>query len=449
MSSRATDRHTIKVHHIGGRDGEIGDVAINDHFLDDYFFYIYDADERCLPQVVQLNQERGRHVEVLPYIIDEQPSAPTSININFCPCSSSVAASGEHGASQYTASALLGDYMYQECFRTMERIEGTARSVDSLADEKGLVVDFLSMDTNGTESRVISGARKQLTKHATGIICEVEFREIYKNQVLFGDLSKLAHELGFNFIRFFDRGTRQNLYRAGIGWRGDGLMMLCDALFLKDLDRLEAENADPQAALLKLAFLALNYNQVEYALDALVRAFEKYECARLQTNGPRYIVFLAQIYALYRSTPQFNQPKFSELFTFEEALARFDAGEQRHPWVKNDVQRARRNYFRGIDVGQFRHHFPRLLSPEDTPFEILLRQNGFAKTADTVRDKRIKHATMTAQSLHFMGMQEGAPLDLGPWLSELMQTRSSARARWTDAAAVVGGMLPAAPAKGT
>jgi FkbM family methyltransferase len=405
--------YTIRVHHVGGRDGEIGEW--NNSFLQDHFFYIYDADERCLPQVVQLNTERGRRVQVLPYIIDEHDQSLSTININYCACSSSLATAVEFPPEQYSPSPLLGDYVYNECFRTVEQISAKTRSIDSLAEEKKFSVDFVGIDTNGTENRVIKGARHQLQKHGLAVTCEVEFQEIYKDQALFGDVASLLRGMGYHFMRFFDRGVHVNYYRGGIGWRGDGLVMIVDALFMKDLGQVEAQNANPQAGLLKLALLALGHGYVEYALDALVRAFEKYDRSRLPAvGGPRYIEFLKQVYSLYRATPQFNRPKFSDLWTAEEGLRRFDAGKQVHPWLQMDLTKARRNYFSRIDMAEFRRHFPRLLQYDDTPFEALLRQNGFASTADLVRNKRIDHARMTVKSLQLAHRQRGeAVIEVG------------------------------------
>ena len=101
---------------------------------------------------------------------------------------------------------------------------------------------------------------------------------------------------------------------------------------------------------------------------------------------------------MYCDTPYFPQPSFSDLFTRDEALVRFEAHSP-HAWETFDRDRALVADFSKIDCEDFLRNFPALLSPEYSQFENLLCEKGMNNVADLVREKRITHSTMTLTSL--------------------------------------------------
>lgn len=407
---------TLHIHHVGGRDGEIGHIIFNDHFSADYHVTAYDADESCLPQVIELNRSRGRNVSVVAAIIAEADTDEAAININYCPCSSSTLESADFPPDCYSSNKLLGDYLFRDTFRTVRQIRGPARSIDSLCAEREYTVNVLSIDTQGTESLIIEGAHEQLRRNGIAVLCEVEFREMYKGQALFEDLVPQMREAGFMFIRTFDSGARTNFFRGAMGWRADGVMMSGDALFIKDLDRIEIENDDVCGDLLRLAFLALHYDYVEIALDAATRAFKRHKAVRrINADSPGYLGFIWKFYHLYESTLKFNMPAMTELFTHEQALKRFDAGGT-HPWLHIDVAQARQNYLPAAELPAFLKALPALISEAPAPLENLLIQHGFKDLAEQVKSKRIEHVSTTLKLLRLL-RQDGdkVVLDIGDY----------------------------------
>ena len=58
-------------------------------------------------------------------------------------------------------------------------------------------VDFLKIDTQGSELQILEGAREALKSYIFGVDVEVEFSPIYTDQPLFPDVDKYLRDLGF------------------------------------------------------------------------------------------------------------------------------------------------------------------------------------------------------------------------------------------------------------
>lgn len=58
-------------------------------------------------------------------------------------------------------------------------------------------VDFLKIDTQGSELQILEGAREALKSSIFGVDVEVEFSPIYKDQPLFPEVDKYLRDLGF------------------------------------------------------------------------------------------------------------------------------------------------------------------------------------------------------------------------------------------------------------
>ena len=390
--------YVFQVHHIGGRDGEVGEFPISDAFREFVHFHIYDADPSCLPQVEELNASRGNRFTLHNYIVDDRNGVAT-FSVNMCPCTSSLLPAAEFKQNQYSPSSLFGDYDYNTTFARRSSFEAPVITIDTLAERESLTVDFLSIDTQGTEDRVLAGSDRHLKTTVVGVVSEVEFHHLYKDQALFGDIHTQMQKAGFNFMRIFTREARVNFFKAGIGFRGDGMLMSGDALFLKDPDILEAEFPNPLHGLVKLAFIALTFGYIEYAIDCLARASQMDGAdVVLNAQNTGYLGNLAKLWKLYKEALFIPQPSFKQMFTEEEALKRFEVNA-RHPWETFDLDRVRRTYFDSIDVAAFRAALPVLAAPDETPVEQLLTEAGFTRASEMAKTQRLKQVGMLIESL--------------------------------------------------
>ena len=61
-------------------------------------------------------------------------------------------------------------------------------------------VDFIKVDTQGSELFVLQGASQVLGQHVVGVEVEVEFASIYGGQPLFADVDRHMREHGFDLF---------------------------------------------------------------------------------------------------------------------------------------------------------------------------------------------------------------------------------------------------------
>jgi FkbM family methyltransferase len=94
-------------------------------------------------------------------------------------------------------------------------IEVETTTLDAWTAESGLAIDFLKLDTQGSELDVLRGASRAL-EHVSMIETEVEFSEIYAGQPLFADVDAYLRSRGFllwnldKFCHYHVNGHRES-----------------------------------------------------------------------------------------------------------------------------------------------------------------------------------------------------------------------------------------------
>jgi FkbM family methyltransferase len=155
-----------------------------------------------------------------------------------------------------------------------------AITIDSFCVRKGVAVDFLKVDTEGTEYLVLLGAMEQLKKNILGIRCEVNFDYIFKDSPLFSEIHNLL--LANNFyllnLNYDGRGDYCNDF---VDINGKyGILTGCDAVWLKRRENIfeKYEETDPslEVRILKYAAFCLINNATDVAIDVLLEGIRKY-----------------------------------------------------------------------------------------------------------------------------------------------------------------------------
>jgi FkbM family methyltransferase len=160
-------------------------------------------------------------------------------------------------------------------FDTTEVQELTVDTLDHQLDRHGIDdVDFIKVDTQGSELFVLQGASRVLGQHVVGVEVEVEFASIYGGQPLFADVDRHMREHGFDL---FDLRRVYWKRDAGRSLGGPyGQIVWADALYLKTLPALSGVISEraPDARkgkLLRALSVSLLYGYHDHAL-ALARA---------------------------------------------------------------------------------------------------------------------------------------------------------------------------------
>lgn len=156
-------------------------------------------------------------------------------------------------------------------FDTIEIVEVEADTLDNLLQTRGAPpVDFLKVDTQGSELFVLQGASRTLATSTVGVEVEVEFAAIYRGQPLFADVDGFLRGLGFALFDLRPVYWKRAAGRAAGGPRGQ--MIWADALYLKTqaaldamLQRVSAERR--RSMRLKAISAAILYGYIDYAIE--------------------------------------------------------------------------------------------------------------------------------------------------------------------------------------
>jgi FkbM family methyltransferase len=139
-------------------------------------------------------------------------------------------------------------------------------SLDSFLPKMGICsIDFLDLDTQGSELEILHGARTFLSAHTVGVKCEVEFFPLYLNQSLFGDVDEYLRSIGFMLFDLSRTRYRRANFPPHALTRGQ--LLWGDAVYLRDYRTFPAQSC--KLPLIKLCLLALHLQFHDYALQTL------------------------------------------------------------------------------------------------------------------------------------------------------------------------------------
>jgi FkbM family methyltransferase len=275
----------IVSHHVGGRG--FG-VAFNppDRFRSDVVHVLYEADEESVEDMSRNpDTPQGRMLEkpiVLPYCLGRS-NGVASLNITANAYASSLFPPDRRFFDFYCEISIhpaVYDVTYDDMLQVVKQVQVNVHSLDELFASDRIPVrtlpDFLSLDTQGMEHDILLGAARTIRDSVLAVGTEFEVLPMYRDQPLLGDILRLMNEWGFYFAGFTNTHEVSHL-RAPVGLRAKGFLGFGDALFLRRIDTLSEFCPEPdarQVKLYKLAFIALTFGYVEYALKALEAARE-------------------------------------------------------------------------------------------------------------------------------------------------------------------------------
>jgi FkbM family methyltransferase len=224
---------------------------------------------RCLPQMKFVGFEPDPH---------EYERLVAKGNPNFRYLKAAVA--GKEGRRTFyvtrnaaCSSLLPPDYELQKQFKdganffevvAEEQIETV--SLDAYLPTQGISeIDFLDLDTQGSELEIFQGGQRFLETSIVAIKCEVEFLKLYRNQPVFSDLD--AYLRGFNFVLFDISRSRYRREAFPRDMLMRGQLLWGDAIYLRD----HAFFAERKARLnmFKLCLIAAHLQFHDYALEIM------------------------------------------------------------------------------------------------------------------------------------------------------------------------------------
>lgn len=157
---------------------------------------------------------------------------------------------------------ILEEFPEPERFDITNTVTLNGDTLDSVLEQNRVAdVDFLKIDTQGTELDILRGAERTLSKHVFGIEIEAEFVELYKGQALFADIDTFLRGKGFILFDLNRHRWKRRNVPANMPCRGQ--IVFCEALYLRAasagyLSRIEKIQG------LKLIFIAALLGYYDY-----------------------------------------------------------------------------------------------------------------------------------------------------------------------------------------
>lgn len=271
ISDNITDEQLkIIVHHIGGIGG-CGPVEALAVFGKDIKWVIYDANEDSLSACTEFP---GMADYSLVNNCIGKTNSKSVFNITNVSSASSILLPSPNAAN-YTYYTNNGNVqVWGKHARIVKSFDIEITTLDELVKKKKVQpVDFLSIDAQGAELDIMNGASKMLKSSTIGILCEVEFAELYSGQPLFCDIQDRLRKDGFRFCEIHNPQHFNNFpYSKEL--QGNGFYTVGEALFLKQPNFL-SDNTKEVICCIKLAAAAVAFDQLDLSLNILHMLREK------------------------------------------------------------------------------------------------------------------------------------------------------------------------------
>jgi FkbM family methyltransferase len=357
---------SLVVHHIGAR-GETQAFPALPEFDEDVINVLVDADKSSGAETRAHNSTRKAQIIIAPFCIAGSNGHRAFHHTN-CPYGSSMLSVDPNIGDLYVAPRWIDfDYTLKDALKTIRTETLETVTIDAMVSgSNGRIPppDFLSLDTQGSELEILTGAPMSVDS-ALAVVCEVEFVPLYEGQPLAGDVLNFMQAKGFVFCGFSEI-LHGSYHRAPVGLRGKTCPVTTDALFFKRPERV-AESLRRK----KLAFFALINGHLEFALWALSGLQD-------EPHQPAWLRFVDEFKAIADGFPKLLLENFNEQKSSPDPAAVRDRFAQR---AAGDVDKMRAQ--------------SKLLSD-------LLTQHGLGKVAET----QAAHVDWLLSHFH---LQNGAP----------------------------------------
>jgi FkbM family methyltransferase len=170
---------------------------------------------------------------------------------------------------------ILDYYSNPERFDIMKKVSLSCDTMDNQLAQNGISnVDFIKLDTQGSELDILQGAEVTLDQSGVfGVEVEVEFQELYENQPLFPEVDTFMRKKGFQLFdirpcywtRFGERSFPGN----------KGQVVFCDAIYFKSIEAIDSmlaaydDATQRKAKVLRMIPICLAYHHPDYAAEII------------------------------------------------------------------------------------------------------------------------------------------------------------------------------------
>jgi len=205
---------------------------------------------------------------------------------------------------------LLDEFPEAGRYDVIKKIKLEVNTLDNVVADSGMkLIDFMKIDTQGTELPILQGASETLKQTVFGLEIEVEFVPLYRDQLLFSDLDQYLRERDFILFDLQQHFWRR---RSGLGFDANirGQLIHGNVLYFRKanqyISQLKAGGNSPdeiKAAILKAISISWMFGYSDYSAEICLEAKKAKYLTEIES------VMIAEI--LKRSSPlTANLPDF-------------------------------------------------------------------------------------------------------------------------------------------
>lgn len=199
--------------------------------------------------------------------------------------------------------ALLDRFPDSKRFDVMGETKIECQSLDAALRNAELTdIDFIKLDTQGTELAILQGSTSVLAESVFGLEIEIAFAELYQGQPLFADIDPFVRHYGFDLINL-RTGSRKRSVGANVGnskgqlLSGDALYFRQPPIFKQALKEMDSTMA--RSKLLRALSICQIYGFLDFGLELLdvvgPDIFERRDLNYLQKHVCTQAPFAARI----------------------------------------------------------------------------------------------------------------------------------------------------------
>ena len=282
----------FNAYHIGGRAGSVS-FKCNNHLNHLIQEYIFEADKEC-EEMIKIKKPKAK---VFSYCLDKECGF-RDFYLNKNRYTSSFYKPNKNNLNFYQSingkNVLIADSCTPE-----KKIKLKTYSLDYLLEENKIKpIDYISLDTQGSELDIIKGGINTLKKNIIAVELEVSLIEFYENGSSFFEINKFLNDNNFLLYKLVPLYTdfKYDIYNGLIKSK---FPSQAEALYILNID-----NVTDNTKLEKLGFFSLIYGYTDLAFTAF-RLLKKQNYKFFDDN--RYLKFIDEFYELVLSENNFSE----------------------------------------------------------------------------------------------------------------------------------------------
>ncbi len=155
----------------------------------------------------------------------------------------------------------------------LETFQVSCTTIDIYCENANLKANFLKLDTEGSELRILEGAEGQLRQSVLGVRSEISFDASYEGQALFPEIHRYLLDLGFFLVNldYDGRGVRRSDF---VDEKRYGTLLDSDGVWVKRPEQVLEDAIGKPEIVLKFAAFCFANHAPDLGLDTLLQ-FER------------------------------------------------------------------------------------------------------------------------------------------------------------------------------